>query len=347
MIESISPIRPYPQSWLDRLTTWVDRLPGPYWAYYVGLWLGLFGILIGIKWNDGTLPVGTLDARYLVYTLWGVYMLGVTHYLDRFASFALGNFRPALGDGEVNFAALNYQLTNSPPAGTLWSGILFSVWTAIPVSLSPGYPQLLGIFTSPLATAFELPLILMYGFITGSAIYHVVHQLATINRIYSVSTNIDPLAPQPLYSLSSLALRTALASALFQYLFIAVSPALLHSSTTLANLGIVGLISMAMVVWPLWGAHRLLLKEKIRLYTESQQRMKQVLMELHERIDSRAYDQVDSLNKTSSALQAELTMLERLPTWPWQPDTPRWLLTTILLPLLVWLSQRILSRLGL
>lgn len=29
--------KPYPPSWLDRLTAWVDRLPGPYWAYYFGL----------------------------------------------------------------------------------------------------------------------------------------------------------------------------------------------------------------------------------------------------------------------------------------------------------------------
>ena len=27
--------RPYPQSWLDALVGWIERLPGPTWAWYV------------------------------------------------------------------------------------------------------------------------------------------------------------------------------------------------------------------------------------------------------------------------------------------------------------------------
>jgi hypothetical protein len=29
--------RPYAPSWIDRLTAWVERLPGPSWLYYLGL----------------------------------------------------------------------------------------------------------------------------------------------------------------------------------------------------------------------------------------------------------------------------------------------------------------------
>lgn len=32
---------PYPPSWFDRFTTWVDRLPGPAWGFYVVLGIGV------------------------------------------------------------------------------------------------------------------------------------------------------------------------------------------------------------------------------------------------------------------------------------------------------------------
>ena len=33
--------RPYKPSWVDRFTDWVEQLPIPAWAFYVGLGLGL------------------------------------------------------------------------------------------------------------------------------------------------------------------------------------------------------------------------------------------------------------------------------------------------------------------
>jgi hypothetical protein len=36
--------------------------------------------------------------------------------------------------------------------------------------------------------------------------------------------------------------------------------------------------------------------------------------------------------------------LEAVSTWPWQPETLRGILVAVLLPLLVWLLQRVLSR---
>ncbi len=38
-------------------------------------------------------------------------------------------------------------------------------------------------------------------------------------------------------------------------------------------------------------------------------------------------------------------MLEKMPTWPWQASTLRGLMTAVLLPLFLWLSQRLLERL--
>jgi hypothetical protein len=45
-------------------------------------------------------------------------------------------------------------------------------------------------------------------------------------------------------------------------------------------------------------------------------------------------------------LQTEQTTLEKAPTWPWHPETIRVVLTAIAIPMLVWLAQRVLERVG-
>jgi hypothetical protein len=34
-------------------------------------------------------------------------------------------------------------------------------------------------------------------------------------------------------------------------------------------------------------------------------------------------------------------------TWPWQPETPRWLISALLVPLAIWSATRFLERTGL
>lgn len=341
----IQPSKPYSPSWIDRLTAWVDRLPGPYWAYYFGFGLLLFALQTGIKWWDQTDPVGTFQLRYLDYTLWGMYVLAAVHYLDWYARQALKSFRPAL-DPAANYEQLEYQLTTSSPAKTLLSSLLFVLWGLISTFWNPVYVQAMKVYTSPLATALELPIVFAYYAITGAALYHVVHQLAMVSRIYTVSTRIDPLSPQPLYSLAGLSARTALASIGVQYFFVATTPGILTSGMGSVNTVLVVLLAGSLLLWPLWGAHRLLLKEKLRLQAEAQARMKMAINDLHQQMDQRDYSRIDGLNKAMNSLQIELSVLEKLPTWPWHPDTPRLLLTAILLPLAVWLAQRILGKLG-
>ena len=337
---------PYPPSWLDRITAWVDRLPGPYWAYYLGLGLVLFATETALKWKDGVYPVGTFQLRHLNFAVWGIYILAAIHYLDRYAAQAMQSFRPALDPNKTNYESLVYQLTTSSATKTLLASLAYLLWGIYSAIWNPSYIQTMQLYISPLATAFELPLIATYYFITGAALYHVVHLLVMVDRIYTVSTRIDPISPQPLYSLASLASRIAFATLAVQYLYIITVPSVFQSSSALISTALTALLAIVLLVWPLWGIHRLLLQEKIRLQTEAQQRMKAVMAELHSRVDASDFTQLDGPNKAMTSLQLEMTLLEKLPTWPWQPDTPRWLLSAILIPMTVWIVQRLLSRFG-
>ncbi len=338
--------RPYPPSWLDRLTDRVGRLPGPYWAYYLGLGLVLFALETLTKWWDGTYPIGTFQALHFNYTTWGIYLLAAAHYLDRYAQQALASFRPALDESKASYEQLKYQLTTSSAPKTLLASLVFLLWGVASTFWSPVYVQTMKLYTSLPATILELSIITLNYLIAGAAIYHVIHQLAMVDRIYTVSSRIDPLSSQPLYSLAGLASRAALAALANQYFWIASTPGILESNAVGITTGLLIVLAGALLVWPLWGAHRLLLKEKLRLQAEAQQRMKAAIGELHQYMDERNFAQMDGLNKAMNSLQIEMNVLEKLPTWPWHPDTPRLLLTAILLPLMVWLLQRVLGKFG-
>jgi len=46
-----------------------------------------------------------------------------------------------------------------------------------------------------------------------------------------------------------------------------------------------------------------------------------------------------------AGLETERIAIKRISTWPWQPETLRTLVTTILAPIGIWLLQYILSKL--
>jgi len=55
--------------------------------------------------------------------------------------------------------------------------------------------------------------------------------------------------------------------------------------------------------------------------------------ELHRRIDARELQDMEQLNVALSSLELERNTLAKISTWPWQPETIRWLITALVLPL--------------
>jgi hypothetical protein len=53
---------------------------------------------------------------------------------------------------------------------------------------------------------------------------------------------------------------------------------------------------------------------------------------------------VDELRDAMTSLEIERSALTRIPTWPWQPETLRGLITALLLPVAVLLIQFVLQR---
>ena len=107
-----------------------------------------------------------------------------------------------------------------------------------------------------------------------------------------------------------------------------------------------GIFTVALLTFllPQLGIHRLQVQEKNRLLEEANRRVVAVIAALHKCVDEDKLNDVPSLNATLSTLELERDVLNRISTWPWQPETVRWLATALVLPMGLWILQLILGR---
>ena len=126
-----------------------------------------------------------------------------------------------------------------------------------------------------------------------------------------------------------------------------------NSMTTMGNtapnivqtviLGAVGIITF---VSPLVGAHWLLEREKQRLRDDVGRRIETTIDTLHNRADAGQLEGYAEQKGVLDGLIAEQGVIDKLRTWPWRTETVSGLGVAFVLPIIIWIVQRILERLG-
>ena len=278
------------------------------------------------------------------------YLLALVHYLDNSAAAALARFRPVMTVDDAGYNKLSYQLTTLPAWPTLIAsglGALYALGTLL-VSILTDAPQGLGAI-SPLVPIVEISFRTLIYVLIGVVVYHTVHQLRMVSEIYTHHTRINLFQLGPMYALSGLAARTAIGIGIPTYIWfqvnsvssVGVSPADIFETIFM------GIIIVATFIWPLWGAHNLLEREKQRLQDEVARRIEATIATLHNRVDTGDLKDRGPLKETLDGLVAEQGVIDKLRTWPWRTETVRGLGLAFLLPIIIWVVQRVLERLGL
>jgi hypothetical protein len=348
-IDNKTASQPYPPSWVDRFTDWVQHLPGPAWLFYLGVALVLTIIRTIVAWSDGTYPVGTFFPLHILVASTGVYWLFVLHYLDDTASAALTAFHPVLTVGHVGYEKLRYQLTTMPARPVLalsFVGLLYGV-VILHFLIPEAQLQSLKLYTSPAAFAIDSGLFGLNWIIGFAVVYHTIRQLRLISRIYTQHANVNIFETGPLYALSRVTAMTTIA-----LLFLAFSYVTLAANWQFDNpvipltVGVGMLFALVTFVWPLFGAHRLLQQEKARWKGEVARQMEAVARKLHHRVNTDDMQGMDALKDALDGLVVEGGVLDKVSTWPWDPQTLRTVVTALLLPVVIWVITRVLERLG-
>lgn len=332
----------YPPGWIDRLTAWVERLPGPVWTFYAVLWLVLYLVLLATQWTGGTTV--TFYPFHLFLAGAVSFIFGLIHYLDKTADAALDRFRPVLNCSEAEYAEMRYRLTTMPAGPTLLVTLFAVVVAGLGLIALPLEWRLRVLHfadsTSSVDYHSALSSIVWFSVVLFS--YHTLHQLSEVRFIYG-RARVNLFNLEPLYAFSDLSARTAIGLVAFVSAFYILVPELL---TNLFSLGM-GVfftgVALLTFVWPLLGTHNLLIGEKTRFLGETAKLLEASITELNRHISSKETQGIDDWNKALSGLEAERSALSRISTWPWQTETLRSVVAALLFPVMVWLIQRILQ----
>ena len=342
---SESKLQPYAPSWVDRFTAWVDQLPGSSWLYYLGIGLVLLLLQVVVLWIEGASPIGAFlpIQGFLAGVI--AFWLALLRYLDERAGAALKTLRPALKASEEEYGQLLYQVTTLPARPTLLASLAILISFTVMEYVVPGFTpgSLDALATSPMSSALLYLISRLLWWIFGTFIYHTIHQLRVINHIFTRHARINLFRMGPLYAFSSVTALTAVSLTVIPYAWRAMNPA----PVTMTTIGIIfpiTALALASFVWPLLGLHRLLVEEKERLLGEAALRFEAAIAELHQRMDSGKLEGMTDMNMAIASLELEQSALNRIPTWPWQPETVRWLVTALVLPLGLWIIQFVLQR---
>jgi hypothetical protein len=265
------------------------------------------------------------------------------------AASALIRFRPVLAVDEAGYHSLLYQLTTLPARPTLIAsglGAIYTFTTLLFNILAFGGPESSGISLVPIALVWVFNLALYV--LVAVLIYHTFHQLRTVNEIYTQHTRINIFELGPLYSLSGVTARTAVGIGIPTYVWFQINASSNMGATwpDIVQTAVLSITIVVTFIWPLLGAHNLLAREKQRLQDEVARRIEATITRLHNTIDTDTFENRSAMKDTLDALVAEQGVVDRLRTWPWRTGTVSGLGIAFLVPIPIWIVQRLLERLG-
>jgi hypothetical protein len=340
-------IRPYPPSWLDRLTVWVERQPVP--ASVVYAFAGLVAVA-GFVLNDalnGQGLLGGMHPFHIVLAVELVYAIALVHFLNREAGRALEGMRPLLDCDATDCATLHARLTTIPARATLWASAVGALagLAAIMVERVATPRAFAALMVPGFSRLFIEVWLVLTWFVFGGVFYHTYHQLRQISHIYTNDTRIDLDQSRPLFNFSRVSALTAIGLLVLPYAWYATVPGLIQEPISIAFGALFALFAIAAFVGPLVGVHHLLVDAKEHALAENAQVLKVARMDLYQRSMVRELVGASEVHDMLAALRSEREALERIHTWPWQSETLRSVIVALILPLVLWFIQWLFSRL--
>jgi hypothetical protein len=186
----------------------------------------------------------------------------------------------------------------------------------------------------------------LISFATGSAIYyHSFRQLRLVNLTVKMVRRFNLFQLNPVYAFSRVTSQIGVAWMIMLSLTLLLFPIKLATAPLLAILASQMVLAVAAFVLPLWFVNRRLVFEKRRLLAEHNLRLESTLERLHRSVDEKNMDEVGQLNSAVNGLNLERTILTGIPTWPWRANTLTSFLSTLGLPIFIFLLQLLIKKL--
>lgn len=344
------PIPPYPPSWVDRLINWVDKLPGPAWIAYLGGLLTAILLSHAVRWIDGSLPPGSVDFIRVAEAPFLILFPAVQQYLNTTARRALEGFRPALQIGDEEYREVQYRLTTIPSRSGSVAGAIGAALGLLSLLSSP-----IGYGVTPETSLATKLLTALFAMLTMAFlavfVFHTIRQLRLVASVHRMAKHINLFQLAPVYSFSTLTSRTGIAIILVLsagYVFFsfasAQASAVVFSAVDVVVMIFLFLVALACFALPLNSMHYRLSHEKTRVLSDVNRRIEAVINTIHEKLDKGEFHTMDQMEKALSNLITERKVLAEISTWPWRPETLRGFISTLALPVILYVITALLGR---
>ncbi|MEX0788975.1 MAG: hypothetical protein WD906_09000 [Anaerolineales bacterium] len=323
-------VPPYPPSWFDRLTEAIERLPGPYWVPYAiagAVYLAAVGLSPAPP-DPAPFREALFSASLPFYGFW------LIHYLNRRASLSLDAFSPAFAGGQAELRDVHWRLTKLPALPALFVSFL---------ALLLGFVSSLDWITTTPAEILGKLAYLATTVFGGLYAYHAIRQLRLVTELYAHRARIDLHTVAPLYSFSTLSAHTAIGMLFLLSAAVLITPSGL-TGPFLVGAFAFGTLAVLIFLLPLAGLHRRLVEVKEAELLGNGRRWQACMAELYRGIDRGNPRTSDRINNSLAALERGRAAIERVPTWPWRPETLRGVVGALALPIMIWLIQFALQR---
>jgi hypothetical protein len=317
----------------------VERLPVRAWIFYVVFCFVLILVQILILWLDGGLQAEEI-LPVVIFNGWATpFLLALIHLFDSQAATALGSMRSSLDMTVPEFEECRYKMSNMPVFAPLAAGltllvlvILMEQFSAVPSSYA--VLEQLPIF----AVVFQI-IDKSSAFMYGVMVYHTVRQLRFVTIINSSHLRVSLFNVWPSQAFSRLTASTAVGLTVGVFAWLLINPELLASPVSVAFTAAFTLLAVAVFVWPLLGAHRLMETEKAKMLQEIDGHFEDAFSEFNQRLCDGDFSASERLHETISSLEIQHRRIAAIPTWPWKPEIARVALTAIALPLILMIIQ--------
>ena len=337
-----APAAPYAPSWYDRLQAWIERRTDLGWTFWVVAGVAVAVVSNILAWLAGHVQSGVLDpyinsgAAYLAITYGGM------HYLDGAAARGWRAFRPAAELTDAEAERFAYELTTMPARPALMATGIGVVMALVYTVSQYGRP--LDLDDQPVLFLLSI-VVSTVGFVgTAGLYYHALHQLRVIGRAHRFVGSIDPLHLSPLNAFAGVTAATGVLLLALGYLFLPTNPLPLANPVNIATGVVSNVLAIACFVLPLLGIHDAIGAAKARRLAEVNGLLADRLRDLHDRATQRDLTDADQLDSQLTSLVTERRLVSDAPTWPWDSQTLRGFSAAIVIPIVLWLTYRLLEQ---
>jgi len=330
-------------SFISKFIRWIENRKLPSIIFYILIWIVLNLIQLIPKYlESGKIFSETLPVHFWLSAMLPIF-LNLIRYLDESAVKAVRNMKGVLSKNRIALDEIESAFQNLPGLPSFIFGFCVFLIIFIVEQIFGKY-DLPSLTILPISNMIFRVVYLFCWFIFGIYIYHTIYLLNLIQKVFKNSVNVDIFQVKLLYSLSTVSALNAGSIALVVYGWNLVNPIVLSRDLiSLIIMGIILVLALIAFIFPLLDIHsRLSLAKDIAL-NQCSLREGKLISKLNELVDKGDFTDLDGLRSGIDNLEIEYSIIKRISTWPWEPETFRFLFSALLLPMVIWFAQYVLE----